>query len=139
MQYPTLRKKKIKFPHIIYKEIHSGAVAKPYMRKGFLIQYMRKCANFSPYMRRPLVIYENHDLLGCYKNYEVFNPKLPNEKKKSWVMSGINRLCFCCGWHTDSLILPAAQQNTSIQTIGLPQVVIMRFNQMRSKVQAVDL
>jgi hypothetical protein len=28
------------------------------MRKGFLIQYMRKCANISTYMRRPLVIYD---------------------------------------------------------------------------------
>ncbi len=28
------------------------------MRKGFLIQYMRKCANISPSMRRPLVIYD---------------------------------------------------------------------------------
>jgi hypothetical protein len=34
------------------KEIQSGAVAKSYMRKGFLIQYMRKCANISSYMRR---------------------------------------------------------------------------------------
>jgi hypothetical protein len=33
-----------------------GAVAKSFMRKGFLIQYMRKCANISPYMRRLLVI-----------------------------------------------------------------------------------
>jgi hypothetical protein len=33
----------------IYKEIQSGAVAK---------SYMRKCANISPYMRRPLVIYD---------------------------------------------------------------------------------
>jgi hypothetical protein len=42
----------------MYKEIQSGAVAKSYLRKGFLIQYMRKCANISPYMRRPLVIYD---------------------------------------------------------------------------------
>jgi hypothetical protein len=26
------------------------------MRKGFLYIYMRKCANISPYMRRPLVL-----------------------------------------------------------------------------------
>jgi hypothetical protein len=38
-----------------------------------------------------------------------------------------------------TLILPAAQQNTSVQNIGLPKVVIVRFDQMRSKVQAVDL
>jgi hypothetical protein len=31
---------------LIYKEIH-GAVAKSYMRKGFLILYMRKCAIFN--------------------------------------------------------------------------------------------
>ncbi len=40
---------------LIYKEIQSGAVAKSFMRKGL---YMRKCANISPYMRRPLVIYD---------------------------------------------------------------------------------
>ncbi len=43
---------------LIYKEIQSGAVAKSYMRKGFLIQEeMRK---YFPYMRtrRPLVIYD---------------------------------------------------------------------------------
>jgi hypothetical protein len=33
----------------IYMEIQSGAVAK---------SYMRKCTNSSPYMRRPLVIYD---------------------------------------------------------------------------------
>jgi hypothetical protein len=38
----------------IYKEIPSGVVIYC-MRKGFLI---RKCANISPYMRRPLVIYD---------------------------------------------------------------------------------
>jgi hypothetical protein len=43
---------------LIYKKIQSGAVAKSYMRKGFLILYMRKCANISPYMRRSLVIYD---------------------------------------------------------------------------------
>ena len=35
-----------------------GAVAKSYMRKGFLIYSIRKCANISSYMRRPLVIYD---------------------------------------------------------------------------------
>jgi hypothetical protein len=48
--------KKVYQIFLIYKEIQSGAVAKSYMRKGFLIQYMRKYANVSPYMRRPLVI-----------------------------------------------------------------------------------
>jgi hypothetical protein len=43
---------------LIYREIQSGAVAKSYMRKGFLIYCMRKCANISPYMGRPLVIYD---------------------------------------------------------------------------------
>jgi hypothetical protein len=46
----TLIKKEKKI-YLIYKEIQSGAVAKSYMRKGFLI-------NISPYMRRPLVIYD---------------------------------------------------------------------------------
>jgi hypothetical protein len=36
---------------LLYKEIQSEAVAKSYMRKGL-------CANSSPYMRRPLVIYD---------------------------------------------------------------------------------
>jgi hypothetical protein len=43
---------------LIYEEIQMGSGVKSYMRKGFLIQYMRKCANISPYMRRPLVIYD---------------------------------------------------------------------------------
>jgi hypothetical protein len=42
---------------LIYKEIQIGSSAKSFMRKGFLILYRKKCANFSPYMRRPLVIY----------------------------------------------------------------------------------
>jgi hypothetical protein len=40
---------------LIYKEIQSGAVAKSYMRKGFLIY--EEMGKISPYMRRPLVIY----------------------------------------------------------------------------------
>jgi hypothetical protein len=40
----TLIKKEIKI-FLTYKEIHSGAVAKSYMRKVFLILYMRKCTN----------------------------------------------------------------------------------------------
>jgi hypothetical protein len=43
---------------LIYKEIQIGSGAQLYMRKGFLIQYMRKCAHFSPFMRRSLVIYD---------------------------------------------------------------------------------
>jgi hypothetical protein len=42
----------------LLKEIQSGEVEKSYMRRGFLIQYMRKCANISPYMRTPFVIYD---------------------------------------------------------------------------------
>ncbi len=42
---------------LIYKKIHSGAVAKSNMKKGILILYTRICANLSPYTRRPLVIY----------------------------------------------------------------------------------
>ncbi len=49
--------KKEKENFLIYKEILSGAVAKSFMRKGFLI-YNGKCANISPYMRRPLVMYD---------------------------------------------------------------------------------
>jgi hypothetical protein len=30
---------------LTYKEIQMGSVAKPYIRKDFLIQFMRKCAN----------------------------------------------------------------------------------------------
>jgi hypothetical protein len=30
---------------LIYMDIQNGAVAKSYMRKGFLILFMRKCAN----------------------------------------------------------------------------------------------
>jgi hypothetical protein len=41
----------------MYKEIQNGAVAKSYMRKGFLIyEKMRKY--LTKYMRRPLVIYD---------------------------------------------------------------------------------
>jgi hypothetical protein len=49
---PLIDKKQNKI-FLIYKEIQKGAVAKSYMRKGFLIyEEMRK------YMRRPLVIYD---------------------------------------------------------------------------------
>jgi hypothetical protein len=47
---------KIKFSSYTYKEIQSGAVAKSYMRKGFLIY--EEMRNISLYMRRPLVIYD---------------------------------------------------------------------------------
>ncbi len=50
--------KKEKKIFLIYKEIRNGAVAKSYIRKGFLKKYMRKWENISPYMRRPLVIYD---------------------------------------------------------------------------------
>jgi hypothetical protein len=45
---------------LVYKEIQSGAVAKSYMRKGFLIyeELQKICGNISPYMRRQLVIYD---------------------------------------------------------------------------------
>ncbi len=57
----TDKKRKSNFPHTVYKEIQSGAVATSYKRKSFLIfeeelPNVRKCANISPYMRRPLVI-----------------------------------------------------------------------------------
>jgi hypothetical protein len=41
---------------LIYSEIQSGAVAQSYVRKGFLIY--EEMRNISPYMRRPLVIYD---------------------------------------------------------------------------------
>jgi hypothetical protein len=41
---------------LIYKEIQMGSGTKSYMRKGFLIY--EEMRNFSPYMRRPLVIYD---------------------------------------------------------------------------------
>jgi hypothetical protein len=41
---------------LIYSEIQNGAVAKSYMRLGFLIyEEMRK---YSPHLGRPLVIYD---------------------------------------------------------------------------------
>jgi hypothetical protein len=43
---------------LIYWEIQSGAVAKSYKRKGFLIYEEMRKSNISPYMRRPLVIYD---------------------------------------------------------------------------------
>jgi hypothetical protein len=43
MLWFTVKKRKSNFPHIQYKEIQSGAVAKLYMRKCFLIyEEMRK-------------------------------------------------------------------------------------------------
>ncbi len=49
--FATLIKKENQI-FLIYKEIQMGAVAKSYMRKGFLL-YMRKRANIYSYMRRP--------------------------------------------------------------------------------------
>jgi hypothetical protein len=49
-------KKKSNLPHILYKEIQSGAVAKSYVNEEGLP--MRKCGNISPCIRRPLVIYD---------------------------------------------------------------------------------
>jgi hypothetical protein len=52
---PTLIKKENK-TSLIYKGIQMGSDENSYMRKGFLIyDEMRK---FSPYMRRPVVIYD---------------------------------------------------------------------------------
>jgi hypothetical protein len=41
---------------LIYKEIQSEAVAKSYMRKGFLICEIRR--KYFPFMRRILIIYD---------------------------------------------------------------------------------
>jgi hypothetical protein len=44
---------------LIYKEIQSGAVAKSYMRKGFLIYVLyEEMRKYFPYMRRLLVIHD---------------------------------------------------------------------------------
>jgi hypothetical protein len=52
IQYTDKKEKKI---FLKYRELQSGAVAKSYMRKGFLIyEEMR----IPLYMRRPLVIYD---------------------------------------------------------------------------------
>jgi hypothetical protein len=54
----ALIKRKSNSPHTVYKEIQSGAVAKSYMRKGFLTyEGMRKYLT-TVYMRRPLVIFD---------------------------------------------------------------------------------
>jgi hypothetical protein len=54
----TLIKKEKKI-FLIYKEIQSGAVAKSYMRKGFLIyEEMRKYFPIYEGFRRPLVIFD---------------------------------------------------------------------------------
>jgi hypothetical protein len=44
LKYTDKKENKI---FLTYQEIQMGAVAKSYMRKGFLIQYMKRCANFS--------------------------------------------------------------------------------------------
>ncbi len=43
---------------LIYKEIQSGKVAKSYYIYEEGLPNMRKCGNISPYMRRPIVIYD---------------------------------------------------------------------------------
>ncbi len=45
MSSSTLMKNKIKLSSYVYEEIQMGAVAQSFMRKGFLIYCMRKCAN----------------------------------------------------------------------------------------------
>ncbi len=52
---PTLIKKKIKFSSYIRKFRVEQLQSHIWWRDS---QYMRKCANISPYMRRPLVIYD---------------------------------------------------------------------------------
>jgi hypothetical protein len=54
----ALIEKKIKFSLYIRKFRGSDCNAKSYMRKGFLIYSIRKCANIKSYLRRPLVIYD---------------------------------------------------------------------------------
>jgi hypothetical protein len=53
--YTDKKENQIFLIYILYKDIQSGAVAKLYMRKGFLIyEELRK---YFPVMRRPLVTY----------------------------------------------------------------------------------
>ncbi len=54
----ALMKNKIKFSSYTYKEIQMGAVAKSYMRKGFLINEEMCKYLVIQYMRRSLVIYD---------------------------------------------------------------------------------
>jgi hypothetical protein len=56
VEYSQYTDKKPNKIFLIYREIQSGAVAKSYMRKGFLIY--EEMRNISPHMRRPLVIYD---------------------------------------------------------------------------------
>jgi hypothetical protein len=56
---------------LMYKEIQSEAVAKSYMRKGFLI-YMRKRANISPNMYEEAVPFCNCSIL----NFLIFEENL---------------------------------------------------------------
>jgi hypothetical protein len=48
-----------------------GSGAKASMRKGFL-SHMRKCANISPSMRRPLVIYDFAPDPSEFPNFLVY-------------------------------------------------------------------
>ncbi len=52
----TLIKRKIKFSSYIRK--FRVKQLQSHIEEGFLIMYMRKCANISLYMRRPLVTYD---------------------------------------------------------------------------------
>jgi hypothetical protein len=53
---PALIKKKIKFSHIQFKEIETGAVAKSYMRKGF--QLYEEMCKYLVIFEEALVIYD---------------------------------------------------------------------------------
>jgi hypothetical protein len=66
---------------LIYKEIQSGAVAK---------SYMRKCAIISPYMRRPLVIY---DFATAPLNFLIY--------KKNLIIFFISVIMTAYNWQLD--------------------------------------
>jgi hypothetical protein len=54
----TLKKRKLIFPHVQYKEIQKGAVAKSYMTNGLLIYDYSKYLCVSSYIRKSFLIYD---------------------------------------------------------------------------------
>jgi hypothetical protein len=54
---PLYTDKKENKTFLIFKEIQKGAVAKSYMTNG-LLMYVGKYLRFSPYIRKPFLIYD---------------------------------------------------------------------------------
>jgi hypothetical protein len=67
-----IKKRKSNFPHTVYKEIQSGAVAKSYMRKGFLINEK---------LRKYLTIYEEA-VSHTYMILQLLNSEFPYKGEK---------------------------------------------------------